>query len=173
MAIKNENKSVPVKRKRKQEAKGAGGHLMHPLEDIDMMFDRFMNRIYPGGWHLPSRWDWPEMPQPFAGKRPNVDVIDRDNEILVRAELPGVEKKDIDVSVDNSTLTIRASSSYEKKESEENYYRSEMAHGSFSRTISLPCEVDDKKADAKFSNGILELSMPKLPGAKRRRIAVK
>lgn len=169
MATKNETKSVPVRRKKGQEA---GGRFPRPFEDIDQLFDRFMERVYPRGWWLSPR-EWPELPQPFAGKRPNIDVIDRDEEIVVRAELPGVEKKDLQVSMDENSLTIKATSSYKKEETKEDYYRSEMAHGSFARTIPLPCEVDDSKTSAKFDNGVLELTMPKLAKAKRRKISVK
>ena len=171
MATKNETKSVPVRHKKGKEA--AGGRMSRPFEDIDQLFDRFMERVYPRGGWLGSRWEWPDMPQPFAGKRPNVDVIDRDDVVVVRAELPGVDKKDLQVSMDGSSLTIRATSSYEKEENKEDYYRSEMAHGSFARTIPLPCEVDDSKTGARFENGVLELTMPKLAGAKRRKITVK
>jgi len=168
MASKSENKSVPVKHR-----KEGGGQLMQPFQDMDDLFDRFMERVYPRGWRLATPRDWPELPQPFAGKRPNVDVIDRDNEVLVRAELPGVDKKDLEVTMNDSTVTIKATSSYEKEETKGDYYRSEMAHGSFARTISLPCEVDDSKTAATFSNGILELTMPKRAGSKRRKITVK
>ena len=171
MASKTETKSVPIKRTKGRTE--SGGRLMQPFEDMDQLFDRFMDRVYPRGFRLTPRWEWPELPQPFAGKRPNVDVIDRDDEILVRAELPGVEKKDLEVSMSENTLTIKATSSYEKEESKEDYFRSEIAHGSFARTITLPCEVDESKTSAKFSNGVLELTMPKLAKAKRRKIAVK
>lgn len=168
MAGKSENKSIPVKHKGKE----GGGQLVRPFQDMDDLFDRFMERVYPRGWHLASR-DWPELPQPFAGKRPNVDVIDRDNEVVVRAELPGVDRKDLEVTMNDSTVTIKATSSWEKEETKGDYYRSEMAHGSFARTIPLPCEVDDSKTAATFSNGILELTIPKRAGSRRRKITVK
>lgn len=171
MASKTESKSVPIK-KSKKKAEG-GGRLMQPFEDIDQLFDRFMERVYPRGWRMAPRWEWPDLPQPFAGKRPNVDVIDHDDEIVVHAELPGVEKKDLEVSMSENTLTIKATSSYEKEEKKEDYFRSEIAHGSFARTIALPCEVDEDKTSARFSNGILELTMPKLAKSKRRKITVK
>ena len=81
MASKTETKSVPIKRTKGRTE--SGGRLMQPFEDMDQLFDRFMDRVYPRGFRLTPRWEWPELPQPFAGKRPNVDVIDRDDEILV------------------------------------------------------------------------------------------
>jgi HSP20 family protein len=171
MTSKTESKSVPIKRAKGKEE--SGGRLMQPFDEIDQLFDRFMERVYPRGWWLGPRWELPELPHPFAGKRPNVDVIDRDDEIVVRAELPGVDKKDLEVSMSENTLTIKATSSYEKEEKKEDYFRSEIAHGSFSRTIALPCEVDEARTSAKFSNGVLELAMPKLAKAKRHKITVK
>lgn len=164
MANKSDTASVPVKHKRE---KREGTRMPRPFEDIDQLFDRFMERVYPHGWHMGPHREWRDLPQLFGGQRPNVDVIDRDDEVVVRAELPGVEKKDLEVSLGDTSLTIKAVSSYEKEESRE------MAHGTFARTIALPCEVDEAGASATFSNGVLELTMPKLARAKRRRITVR
>lgn len=79
-----------------------GGRTMSPFEEIDVLVDRFMERLFPRGWLQSSRWEWPalrNLPAPFEGRRPRVDVIDRDNEIVVRAELPGVKKDDVEVSM--------------------------------------------------------------------------
>lgn len=144
---------------------------LSPFEEMDRMFDQFMTR----GWFRPFQMDWPSLPKtslPFEGKTPNVDVIERDDEIVVKAELPGVDKKDIDLSVTNNTVTIKGKTSHEKKEEKGDYYRCEITRGSYSRTLSLPTDVDENKAKAVFRDGILELTLPKLQKSKRRTIAV-
>jgi HSP20 family protein len=99
-------------------------------------------------------------------------VIDRDNEVVVKAELPGVDKKDIDISVTQNTVTIKGTTSHEEKEEKGDYYRCEISRGSYSRTLSLPADVDEEKTKAEFKDGILELTMPKKKKSKRHTIKV-
>jgi HSP20 family protein len=109
---------------------------------------------------------------PFEGKMPAVDVSDLDDEVVVRAELPGVEKKDVDVSMSDNTVTIKGSTKREEKEEKGDYYRCETTCGAFTRTVALPAEVDGSKAKAKFKDGLLELTLPKMEKSKRRSIEV-
>jgi HSP20 family protein len=92
--------------------------------------------------------------------------------VIVKAELPGVDKKDLDISVTQNTVTIKGTTSHEEKEEKGDYYRCEMSHGSYSRTLSLPADVDEKKSKAKFKNGVLELTLPKLKKSKRHTVKV-
>jgi HSP20 family protein len=103
---------------------------------------------------------------------PKLDIIERDNEVLVRAELAGVDKKDIDVSVTDRTVSIKGCTKKETREEKGDYFRAEISQGSFSRTATLPCEVDGEQAKAKFSDGMLELTIPKLEASKRHPIKV-
>ena len=109
---------------------------------------------------------------PFEGKLPRVDVIDRDEEVLVRAEVPGVNKKDLEISVSENTVTINGKTSHEEKEEKDNYYRCEVSRGAFTRTVVLPADVDADKAKTKttFTDGILELTLPKVTKSKRHTI---
>jgi len=138
--------------------------------DFDRMLDNYFNRKWPRLFgpedRLNDLWGTYEM------RSPSMDVIDRDNEVIVRVELPGVDKKDIDVSISNDTLTIKGTSGKELTEEKGNYYRSEIRKGSISRTISLPPGVDSTKAEAKFKDGLLELTMPKNASSKRKTIKV-
>lgn len=142
-----------------------------PFEEMERMFDPFFRR----GWIQPFQWEWPswrEPAAPFSGRMPRVDVIDRDDEILIRAEIPGVEKKDLEVSVTDNTVTLRGSTRREEKEEEGEYYRRELTQGSFSRTVALPAEVDGDKANATFKDGMLEVKAPKVTKSRRRTIQV-
>jgi HSP20 family protein len=105
-------------------------------------------------------------------RTPRVDVIDRDNDIVVKAEIPGVKKEDLDVSMTDTTVTIKGSTSHEEKHEKGNYYRCEISRGAFSRTVALPSNVDTDKAKAVFNDGILELTIPKVEKAKRKSITV-
>jgi HSP20 family protein len=98
-----------------------------------------------------------------------VDVIETEKEINVSAEIPGVESKDIDVSVEDGMLTIKGEKKYEREEKEKGQYRMERSNGSFERAIELPVEVDESKAKAEFKKAVLRLTLPKRPGTPSRR----
>ena len=157
--------------KKGEVAKTRGSRSLSPFEEMDRMFEG----MFPGGWMRPMRWEWPawsRMPEPFEGRTPKVDVVDRDNDIVVRAELPGVDKKDVDISTTENTVTIKGSTRTEAKEEKGDYYRSEIATGSFSRTVALPGNVDSTKAKASFKDGVLELTLPKVEKSKRQKIEI-
>lgn len=158
---------VPVK-ERTETAKPVQ-HAMNPFEEMERIFEA----SFPGTWMRP--WRWPtfnELTTPFEGRMPKVDIIDRESEVLVRAELPGVDKDNIEVSITDSTVRIKGTTSKEEKEEEGNYYRHETMRGEFSRTVSLPADINTEKANARFKDGVLELVMPKSERAKRRSIKV-
>jgi HSP20 family protein len=141
------------------------------LDEMDRAFDSLFHR----GWLRPFREAWPELArleETFGMGMPRVDVLDRDEEILVRAEVPGVEKKDLQVDLSGQLLTIHGERRREEKEEKGDYFRSEIAHGEFSRTIRLPEEVALGKAKAEFKDGILEVHLPKTHRTERRRIEV-
>ena len=160
-----------VKEKPKEEKKGKHYRALSPFEEVERMFSGMFprTRMRPFDWEWPT---WSEMSSFVEGKMPKMDIIERDNEVLVRAELAGVDKKDIDVSVTERTITIKGSTKEETKEEKGDYFRSEISQGSFSRTATLPCEVDGDKAKATFKDGILELTIPKLESSKRHTIKV-
>jgi HSP20 family protein len=154
--------------KPKEIQKAAPARTLSPFEEMDRWFESF----FPRGWMRPMRWEWPELPAAFEGRMPRVDVIDREAEIVVRAEVPGVDKKDLDVSVTENAVTIQGSTRHEEKEERENYYRREITRGAFSRTVALPGDVDSSKAKASFKEGVLELTIPKVEKAKRRSVTI-
>lgn len=156
-----------------------------PFERFDLWSDsgffKEMDRFFEE--YLPHRW-WRQFHlgtpgamgghhlRPFAGKTPSVDIIDRDDDFLIKAELPGVDKKDISISIANNALTLEASMGKEEKEEKDAYYRQEICRGSYRRTIQLPAAVKENEAKATFKNGILELTLPKMEKTKRATIKV-
>lgn len=109
----------------------------------------------------------------FKSSGPALDVIDRANELLVRADLPGLDQNDVSVEVDGRNLTIWGERHEEREERDESYYYSERWEGSFKRTIELPEGVDPTRACASFDQGVLEVCFPKTaPKSTGRRIEV-
>ena len=98
--------------------------------------------------------------------------MDRAKEVVVRAEVPGVDKKDLDVSIADRTLTIRGSSRQEETKEEDDFFRREIRSGMFSRSVLLPADVNASKAKAKFKGGVVELRLPKVRASKRHQISV-
>lgn len=144
--------------------------MLSPFDEIERLFEQMRSR----DWLSPFHWGEPQSTMPlFAeGRMPKVDIIDRDKELLVRAELPGVDKKDLDISMTDNTLTLKASTHYEQKEEEGDYYRCEIGQGQYARTVSLPADVDLDKAKTTFKDGVLELTVPKLERSQRRNIKI-
>jgi len=103
---------------------------------------------------------------------PAVDLIDKKDKLMAKVELPGVEKKDVKLSLNDSTLTIQGEMKKDEETEKENYYYRERAYGNYSRTISLPTEIDKENIKAKFKNGILEITMPKKPEVQPKEITI-
>ena len=149
---------IPWKRgEQRTLAENGGDRFSYLRQQINRVFDDF--------------WDEPGLAprENFIGFAPQVDVTETDKEVTVCAEIPGVEAKDIDVSVEDDVLTVKGEKKYEREENEKGQHRMERSYGSFERAIPLPVEVDEAKAKAEFKNGVLRLTLPKRPGAQTRR----
>jgi HSP20 family protein len=133
------------------------------LEEMTRNFDIF-------GWPWPTVWR--RMPALEMGWAPAVEVFEKKDKFVVKAELPGMKEEDIDVSVDGDVLTIKGKREAEKEVNEEDYYLCERSYGSFSRSIALPSSVDAKKIEASYEDGVLEVSLPKAPEVKAKKVAV-
>lgn len=136
--------------------------------EMDRMMEDFFGRRFLPRW--PERWFRTEGLQLHA---PAVDVFEEKDEIVVKAEIPGIEKDSIEVNLSDHILTIKGEKKQEEEVKEENYYRSERSYGSFVRTLELPKDVQADKVKATFKNGVLEVRMPKTEQAKAREIKVK
>jgi len=103
---------------------------------------------------------------------PAVDVFEKDDKFVVKAELPGMKEEDIDVSVVGDALTIRGEKVAETEVDEEDYYRSECSYGSFIRSLPLPSNVNADKITATYEGGVLEISLPKVAEIKPKKVRV-
>lgn len=137
-----------------------------PLRDLARM-EREMAEMFDRFW---PGWPWSDRERPWA---PAVDMIDQKDEIVLRADLPGVDEKDIDVTVRDSTLTIRGERKEEKEEKKEDYYYAERAYGAFSRSLEVPAGVEPDKIKATFKKGVLEVHLPKAKETKGRKVDIK
>ena len=104
---------------------------------------------------------------------PAVDVYEEKDDVVIKAEIPGLEKEDISVQVTDSTLMIKGEKKREEEIKEQDYYRCERSFGSFTRAVNLPSEVKADQVKASFKNGVLEVRMPKTEEAKKKAVTVK
>jgi HSP20 family protein len=128
--------------------------------DMDRLWDSFFER---GTLRGEDGREW----------LPSLDVAETKNEIVVKAEVPGMEPKDIDVSLSDGLLTIKGEKKQEREEKEENYHLVERNYGSFTRSIRLPNEVQSDKINASYKNGVLKIVLPKSEEAKKKEIKIK
>ena len=136
--------------------------------------ERRLDDVFSDNWGISSRWELPELSRLYKMKitTPRVDVVDRDDDIMVRADVPGVTKENLDVSFTDNTITIKGRTSAEKKEEKGDYFRNETMKGAFTRTMYLPSDVDGSKASSTFKHGVLEVVVPKLEKARRIKVDV-
>lgn len=129
-------------------------------EEMDKLWNRFFG-------------EWPSM-EPSRGEwAPSLDVSETKDNIAVKAEVPGMDAKDIDISLANDVLTVKGEKKQQKEEKDENYHRVERSYGAFSRSIRLPREVQSDKIKANYKNGVLKITLPKSEEAKKKEIKIK
>ncbi len=169
VAVKAESgKATKAAKAVSESEKSGASRALSPFEEMDVLFDRLSRGLM-------SRIGLPALGQtgwPFQAHAPKVDVIDRDDEVLVRAELPGMVKDDLEISLTDQTVTIRGETHKESKEERGDYYRREITSGSFQRTLALPAEVLGDAAKAAFEDGVLELTLPKAKKASKRKVKI-
>lgn len=127
--------------------------------ELDRLFEDFFGRETMRTT-IPTVWE------------PGVDVMESDDEVIVRAEVPGVKKEDLEVNFSDNTLSIRGESRRETEKKGVSYYRRELIYGSFSRQIPLPSNIQVDKAEARLEDGILEIKIPKAEKAKPKKIRI-
>lgn len=133
--------------------RGSEGPFLALQDEMNRVFDRFFHG-FPSVWGEGGEW-------PAGGFSPRVDVSETDNDVRVTAELPGLDEKDIEVTVSRDALTITGEKKEEKEDTKEGYVHTERYFGSFRRTVPLPREVVTDKAAATFRKGVLTITLPK------------
>ena len=164
-----QKRNIPVESGKSTKSTSTG---VHPILEVEKAFDRLIGRGWPLTWHLR---DFPALDNllEFEGTRlPKLDIIDRKNEIIVRAEVPGLDKKDINISLADNLLTIKGKTHKEKEEEKGDYHRHEISCSSFARSVTVPGTVDVSKVDASLKDGMLEIKLPKTAASNRLEISV-
>jgi HSP20 family protein len=139
--------------------------LLHPFGVMERRFEDLFRR--PFSLMDPS-W-WPRLRMSEAEVlSPTVDIFEEGDDVVVKAELPGIKKEDISVDITDNTLVISGERKQEEKVEKKDYYRLERSYGSFSRTLRMPTEVKTDKAKANFKDGVLEIRVPKTEEAKQK-----
>ncbi len=157
------NKEITTE-KTKDAAPGIFPRSLGAFEEFDDFFEDFLSRR----WFQQFDRNFPFFQDSDI---PKIDIIDQDDQIELKAALPGVEKDDLEVSITNQLVTIRTFTKKEEKK-EGKYFRREIHQGEFQRTLSLPDNIDSDKAKASFNNGLLTLTIPKTEKSKRKRIEI-
>lgn len=138
-------------------------------DDIDRM-----ERMFEGFWPMRlTRGLTQEGLSRFPLRAPAVDVFEEGDDVVVKAEIPGASKDDIEINLTDSMLTISGQKERKEEIKEEQYYRCERSYGSFSRSVDLPTEVQSDKAMASFTEGVLEIRLPKTEESKRKSVKLK
>ena len=163
------SKKVEMKRK---EVTDMAVKRYHPLAEfarMDDAMDRFFGRFFPDFLPRRRRTEW----FPDMGWTPMVDLVDKKNHFLLRADLPGLRKEEIKISVsDDNLLTISGETKRSEEEKREDYYRCERCYGAFSRTVQLPTDVIPEKVEASLNDGILEVKLPKRTTKKAKELEI-
>ena len=136
-----------------------------PFREFATLQDR-MNRLFR------ESYEGQDQSLATSSFAPAVDVYEDEHKVTLKIEVPGIDEKDIDVRVENNTLTVTGERKIEKEEKEENYRRVERQYGSFTRTFTLPATVDAEKVSADYDKGVLKIALPKKAEAKPKQIKV-
>lgn len=139
-----------------------------PFRDLSILQER-MNRVFEDaavrGWKS-------DEPSATTSWSPAVDIYETDSEIMVQAELPGIDRKDIALQLENNVLTLKGDRRFEKETNQENYHRIERSYGGFSRAFTIPTIVDEDKIRADYRDGILKIALPKKEQVKAKQIKI-
>ena len=162
---------VRVDTKPQMTDKPASNLWMRPYEEFERFFDRMLGR----NWPKPFKWEapvWGDLMGSAEARMPSVDVLDHDDHLLVRAEIPGVNKEDLKVLISDNVLTIKGDTKREDKKESGDYFRHEISRTSFARSVTLPVAVDASKVSAALTDGMLEVTIGKAEASKRRNVKV-
>ena len=134
-----------------------------PRLDPSRVFEEFLDDFFaPTLSAAPSSRTW----------MPAVDILEKEGDLILRAELPGLEEKDIDLKLEGNVLTLKGERNFENRDNRDNYHRIESYYGLFSRSFTLPDSVDRDKVSADYRNGILTVKIPQRPEVKPREIPI-
>ncbi len=134
--------------------------LVTTQDRFDRLFNDTLSRFFDDGEVISRSW------------APAVDIYETDQDVVLKAELPGLDPKDVEIRVEDGTLYLKGQRKFENEVKEENYHRVERSYGSFTRSFALPSSVNSEKAKAEYKDGLLTLTLPKREEAKPKTIQI-
>jgi HSP20 family protein len=138
-----------------------------PFRDLATLRER-MNRLFEEAYT--SRGEEKDMVA--SAWNPSVDIYEKENAIVLKAEVPGIDENDVEIKIEDNTITLKGDRKFEKETKEENYHRIERSYGSFYRSFTLPRNIDQDKIKAESENGILKITMPKKAELKPKKVKI-
>jgi HSP20 family protein len=154
-----------AKKETREVVKAEPSRAITPFEEMERWFDEAFRK--PFSFLRPSMWPRMGMPD-MEEVQPSIDIFEEGDNVVVKAEIPGMKKEDIDVNLTDNMVTISGEKKKEEKVEKKNYYRLERSYGSFYRSFRLPKEVQTDKAKANFKDGVLEIKIPETEEAKKK-----
>ncbi len=142
----NQNENIEVYKSNKDKYLSTRDFFESFQKQIDEFFQEFM---------------YPEFFSKEKTFYPKIDITEKEKEIIIKADVPGINEKDLDVSITKDSVIIQGEKKYEHEEKNVNFYRKERTYGSFRRVIPLPMEIDESKAEATYKNGVITIKLPK------------
>jgi HSP20 family protein len=163
--VEEKNKTKEI---REINPRGPFSGLTRVEQEMERLFEDFWGRPWSafGGW--PQR-----RLRELEFRKPAIEISEEKDAVVIKAEIPGLKKEDLEVNLSDDILTIRGEKKQEAEKKEKGYYYSERSYGSFSRSIQLPTDVQAEKVDASFKDGVLEIRLPKTEEAKRKETKIK
>jgi HSP20 family protein len=143
-----------------------------PLSEFSSLQERFNQLLGQPGGYFRNMGTSMDQPLAFGNFAPPVDIYEDDHQVTIQAELPGVEEKDLNITVENNVLTITGERKLENEENKENFHRIERSYGRFTRSFTLPSTLDTENINADFNNGVLKIVLNKSEAAKPKQIKV-
>jgi len=153
-----------AKKESQELMKSEPARAISPFDEMERWFEDIFRRPF----SFVGPWGRPRMRMSEVEVSPTVDVFEEGDDVVVKAELPGIKKEDIDVNLTGDTVTISGEKKKEDKVEKKGYYRMERSYGSFSRSLRMPAEVQSDKAKAKFKDGVLEIRVPKTEESRKK-----
>jgi HSP20 family protein len=173
MAKQTKSETLDVQKPASPNQASMISRVMNPYDGVERRFEKLFRQSQVRPFPMDHGvWNEIMLTFPLSSRCPSIDLVDRENDVVARVEVPGFARKDLEVSVSGNLLTVKGHIEREEKDEKEQYFRSEITTGSFSRSVLLPLNVDAGKVSASLKDGILEVSMPKTEASRRRNIKV-
>ena len=158
-------KLIPWLNKNEEKVQTTNVPIVQLRDEVDRLFDRFFRNPW-------SPLDFEAPGWPMSSWMPSLDVSESEEEVTARIEIPGVDPKDLEISVSGNTLTIQGNKKEESEDRQKNYTRVERRFGSFRRTIDLPQQIEEDSLKAKYKNGVLTVTARKVVRGQKKRIPI-